>query len=309
MIKYFSLSVLPAALAQNGAFFVQENLNLRNYAPNLLDEIVRSTGVLADNQAMSIHTHGCWCARLDSSAYLEILGGPDPVDDLDQICKAWISMRNCNDRLKSGACFAGDSENHLENSQYTFNYGATNFTIADNALYYNGFNHCSSESNCGYTTCAIDTYFAYKISDFLASYPTWEHVQIYQEDICRPSTTSNSPYVDRVCIGTADYQFIKPFIPKGTGLTLTKPTLRSAIEIDTNYCRCANGNPQISDMCPENYDFCATCNEGYNLTQLKPFIWICEQEELDAGRKKQESSDRKIAFCWTFFVIVFDHNF
>ena len=53
----------------------------------------------------NISQHGCWCAKLDkNNPFKEFLGGPETVDDLDEICKLWFQARNANDRLSGGFC-------------------------------------------------------------------------------------------------------------------------------------------------------------------------------------------------------------
>lgn len=56
--------------------------------------------------AANLFSHGCWCAKLaDQSA--SNLGGNQPVDGLDQICKDWARARRCS-RATSAACEFAD---------------------------------------------------------------------------------------------------------------------------------------------------------------------------------------------------------
>ena len=56
--------------------------------------------------AANLFSHGCWCAKLaDQSA--SNLGGNQPVDDLDQICKDWARARRCS-RAAGAACENAD---------------------------------------------------------------------------------------------------------------------------------------------------------------------------------------------------------
>lgn len=59
---------------------------------------------LDDNDLFSaVLDHGCWCAKLDPFSDHEDLGGPQAVDDLDNLCKVWYQTCNCAN-IAQGVC-------------------------------------------------------------------------------------------------------------------------------------------------------------------------------------------------------------
>ena len=65
-----------------------------------LDKVINDTTSFND-----ILDHGCWCAKLDPTSDMTLLGGNTPVNHLDVICRRWFMMRHCNDRLVGGSCY------------------------------------------------------------------------------------------------------------------------------------------------------------------------------------------------------------
>lgn len=84
-------------VASIAADFVTVDFNLAGL--QIVDAALNNT-VLAN----SLLSHGCWCAKLDPSQDVGILGGPTPIDDLDDLCKKWFMCRHCNDHLFGGSC-------------------------------------------------------------------------------------------------------------------------------------------------------------------------------------------------------------
>ena len=55
--------------------------------------------------AGQVFTHGCWCAKIGGD--IASLGGNQPVDELDQICKDWARARRCS-RSEGSSCEFAD---------------------------------------------------------------------------------------------------------------------------------------------------------------------------------------------------------
>ena len=83
----------------------------------------------------NLQIHGCWCPKLLQNGVNSDQTGGDPVDELDTICKRWVSDRNCNDKLIGGLCFESDLD--LGSNFYEVNVNAD--TTECNS---NGFSSC-----------------------------------------------------------------------------------------------------------------------------------------------------------------------
>jgi hypothetical protein len=58
--------------------------------------------------AAQLFNHGCWCAKIaDQGPTSATLGGNQPVDELDQICKDWARARRCS-RAAGSSCESAD---------------------------------------------------------------------------------------------------------------------------------------------------------------------------------------------------------
>ena len=58
--------------------------------------------------AAQVFNHGCWCAKIaDQGPTSASLGGNQPVDELDQICKDWARARRCS-RVDGSSCESAD---------------------------------------------------------------------------------------------------------------------------------------------------------------------------------------------------------
>merc|ERR1712110_870542 len=95
--------------------------------------------------ASQISSHGCHCSRLQSSVSVG-----SPVDDLDRICRNWISKRRCI--LKNGGTCQNDSPFY------------ESFTPSD----------CSSSASaCEQLACDIDDACIGEINAYLAENTNW----------------------------------------------------------------------------------------------------------------------------------------
>ena len=152
---FFTLTSLTKSVT-----ITQSGLKIRDYAPQLLDIFIQNSTTV-----QKILSHGCHCARLDkTNPYLQYLGGPDSVDELDEICRNWQKCRSCNDRLDGGTCNVVNSNAvyMLNEGSYHFNFNETNFEskfLAQCDQVLNTVINDDSQSNCNQDTCLIDLEF------------------------------------------------------------------------------------------------------------------------------------------------------
>jgi len=166
-MKYFHLTLLPAFSMAQIDSIVQQGLLLQDYGYNLLSSVMQSLGY-DNNEADDVVKHGCWCGKLNPNLnpdYQKFLGGPDFVDELDQICKEWFSIRNCNDKLPGGSCNDGTglmTREYLSTAEYTLFVDRTG-NMDDS--------YCSNTITdaCSADTCTIDRFYVSKIIGWLAN--------------------------------------------------------------------------------------------------------------------------------------------
>jgi len=106
------------------------------------------------NFASQLFNHGCWCAKLANQAGNN-LGGNQPVDDLDQICKDWARARRCS-RSAGSAC---------ENADFTSTYEIQ----FNNAHQDSSYQSCANADSCSSESCQIDYYYIQAINDWKAN--------------------------------------------------------------------------------------------------------------------------------------------
>merc|ERR1712110_818062 len=95
--------------------------------------------------ASQISSHGCHCSRMENSASVGA-----PIDELDRICRNWISKRRCI--LKNGGTCQDDSPFYVS------------FTPSD----------CSDVfTACEALACEIDDAFISQINPYLADNTNW----------------------------------------------------------------------------------------------------------------------------------------
>jgi len=61
------------------------------------------TTFLNENESSALFTHGCHCARLNNDLDFDREVGGEAIDELDMLCKDWLTARNCL-RKNGGAC-------------------------------------------------------------------------------------------------------------------------------------------------------------------------------------------------------------
>ena len=122
-MKLYIIYPLCASLSK-AAELTQTGLILQHYGSDLLNSIMSSVGY-TQQDSETIVNHGCWCGKLNNNhLYPELLGGSQPVDELDEICRDWFMCRHCNDKLVGGSCNDGDgnvftSRQYLLSGEYT----------------------------------------------------------------------------------------------------------------------------------------------------------------------------------------------
>ena len=131
------------------------------------------------------------------------MGGPDPVDELDEICRNWFKCRNCNDRLVGGSCNVQgtSSREMLLAGEYTVDY---NQTSLDEAVCVN-----SNGDQCSDDTCLIDLYYAKQIRSFMISNGganSLSPVVVSSNATCSAAVLNDN---ERICEGSAPYLYPK----------------------------------------------------------------------------------------------------
>lgn len=159
----------------------------------ILDAVMNNTDVY-----QAITSHGCWCAKLDPSADSGILGGPTPVDELDDICKKWFACRHCNDNLVGGTC-SNSTVDMLQDL-----YEMTDFIFGEN-IFNATCNLQNSETNadmtdCAYDSCIIDAFYINQIYNYISINTDWVAQPVTDFDTCDLPIGVNS---NKVCTGTA----------------------------------------------------------------------------------------------------------
>ena len=112
----------------------------------------------------NITQHGCWCAKLDkNNPFKEFLGGPDTVDDLDEICKLWFQARNANDRLSGGFC---RGEPWKEQISYSFS-SQPNYSSSAHRDWGCSQMGGNPINTCAKAACEIDVYYMKQIREWM----------------------------------------------------------------------------------------------------------------------------------------------
>ena len=187
-------------IGETTIFYEPNNLMLRNYAPELLFNFANQSETITEPSAIldKLLTHGCWCAKLDkTNPYLEFLGGPDPVDELDELCKNWFKCRNCNDQLRGGSC-------NIENSSSRELLKAKSYTMTSSNVEFINTVACLTQSDsCADDTCSIDLYYLKEIYNYLEdNHQTLESIQVVDNSTCSAALNVDKK---RICTGSAPY--------------------------------------------------------------------------------------------------------
>ena len=103
-----SLSLLPLGFATQATETIP--YMLQSAAETLLNHYVDASFTY------ELLKHGCWCAKLNKNSNLAVLGGNNPVDELDQLCADWAITRRCGRNPSENCEFFGKTDNYLVSS-------------------------------------------------------------------------------------------------------------------------------------------------------------------------------------------------
>ena len=141
----FTPFLLAARIANADQITVRSSIT--SAAPTLLSNFI-SDATFESN----LLEHGCWCAKLDPTAIQAVLGGKVPSDDLDDICKKWISTRSCTG-IPGNSCNLIDVRD--PNHEYIITFTAGHFV--------NTASCASNSDQCLFDMCQVDLYFVNQI--------------------------------------------------------------------------------------------------------------------------------------------------
>ena len=173
------------------------NVDFEISAMEILDSVLQDTTTFNN-----VLDHGCWCAKLDPQSNHDILGGINPLDEMDFICKEWFLARHCNDSLNGGTC---TGIKPISSQIYEFEYSDPNArtcNLIDN-------DDSRTHTDCEMDACKIDKYYSELIEDYLndAANSGWSTMQVDNFDTC---LLGEGPLTDRVCSGSAPNLKIVP---------------------------------------------------------------------------------------------------
>ena len=200
-MKLYIFSLLSTFSLSKSEQLTQTGLILQHYGSTLLNSILNSVGY-AQEDSEAIASHGCWCGKLDLSnhPFPEVLGGSQPFDELDEICRDWFMCRHCNDRLSGGSCNYASNEAGLTSRQYLL---SGEYTMAINETYFDNSVCVTASDTCSDDTCVIDLYYANKIVEYYDNtFGAFNTTVIVDEGICASSTNNHE---EKTCQGTAPY--------------------------------------------------------------------------------------------------------
>ena len=145
--------------------------------------------------------HGCWCAKLDPTSDMTMLGGATPIDELDDICRRWFRMRHCNDRLSGGSCHQQPKNDHYE------------INLLEDPLTCNTHDLDTSVqiTDCAYDSCLIDIKYAYEVKDWVESNPSWTSAKVDDYDTCLLPEMMD---LEKTCVGQAPNLVINQVVRK-----------------------------------------------------------------------------------------------
>ena len=200
--QYIQITEIEAfGTAPLTTLYQPDNLMLRNYAPDLLHRFVNQSNIITnvDETVEKVLSHGCWCAKLDkSNPYLEFLGGPDAVDELDELCRNWFKCRNCNEMLRGGSC-------NVENSSSKELLKARSYELkSDLESSFIDTVTCNIENDaCADDSCSIDLLYMKDIFNYLEdNHQGFSNLVVTDNSTCSAAVNTNKP---RICTGTAPY--------------------------------------------------------------------------------------------------------
>ena len=195
-MKFYIAYPLLASLSK-AMELTQTGLILQQYGSDLLNSIMNSVGY-TQQDSEAITSHGCWCGKLDikNHPYPELLGGNQPIDELDEICKDWFMCRHCNDKLVGGSC--NDVENGIMDREYLL---SGEYTMAINQTFPENSVCVEASDTCASDTCVVDLYYANKILEYYDS-NSFNSTLVDSAYTCSLSSYNHE---DKKCEGTVPY--------------------------------------------------------------------------------------------------------
>ena len=174
-------------------YYNQNGFNLGQYYYSLWRRGFQSSYTSDSTETSVINaimTHGCWCSRFDDgNPFREFTGGPDPIDDLDEICKRWFFAHNANKRLNGGFC---------KNEEWKS--GAYQYTWTIDSCKNNDDWVCTSAQNndCQGSTCRIDLFYMKLMRQWLRDndYTSSQQLRENQFFMVTDNTTCSKPVPD-----------------------------------------------------------------------------------------------------------------
>merc|ERR1719486_474894 len=118
--------------------------------PSIIDPISGIDTILGQYD-IDLSAHGCQCSRMGNGG---ASGQGNAIDQLDRICKNWISKRNCIQKT-GGDCNPASSDSYM--SQDPSNCTAT-------------------ENSCEAMACRVDQLFVQEVQEYMAANPGWTAV-------------------------------------------------------------------------------------------------------------------------------------
>lgn len=135
-------------------------------------------------------THGCWCAKLNLGFKNSVqLGGP-PADELDKICKLWISDRRCC-RIDGGPC-----QNEFDTSSYEVHYDEEGLVNTTSCY--------DNDGDCYIDGCLIDAYYIDQLKLIIESNTEWQ-AEPAEIDQCGGGG-KGSPPAFSYCVGEFNHE-------------------------------------------------------------------------------------------------------
>lgn len=193
-MKFYYLAAAPALTSANPWFMTVDF----NYAGQEVVDAALNNTALATN----LMSHGCWCAKLDPTNDPTFLGGPDALDDLDDICKRWFMCRHCNDKLIGGSC--SNSTVYPDLAAETYEVAELISQTENQPPVCQTTNSQTGETinNCSYDSCLIDVEYMSQIEEYLRNNPSFTFTEVTTGSQC---STPLGAYEHKECQGVAPF--------------------------------------------------------------------------------------------------------
>ena len=162
----------------------------------------------------NILDHGCHCARFDSLNDKDYLGGNQPVDQLDEICKNWYQARKCLNNFDQGTCQNLDNDGFNYEMQLSVD---VNNKPTDVVCSTQNSQNNRDYNDCEYDSCLVDAFYVKQVAQFINENPGFTVQTVNDANDCPKETLLVS---DRYCAGTAPEVEIVAGLPPTADLGL-----------------------------------------------------------------------------------------